>query len=57
MKRGAQGRCTWWPQTLDARVPLSARELLMLLWSGNPDRAQMAHDGRRVASGDARLLA
>jgi transposase len=29
MKRLSQGRFHWWPTTPDARVPLSARELLM----------------------------
>ena len=38
-------------QTADARVPLSARELIIGLWNGDPERAQMAHDWRRVASG------
>ena len=47
-KRLSQGRFTWWPQTADARVPLSARELLIVLWNGDPERAQMAHDWRRV---------
>jgi len=49
MKRLSQGRFTWWPQTADARVPLSARELVILLWNGDPERAQMARDWRRVA--------
>jgi len=49
MQRLSQGRFTWWPTTLDARVPLSAPELLIVLWNGNPDGAQMAQDGRRVA--------
>ena len=57
MKRLSQGRFSWWPQTLDARVPLSARDLLILIWNGNPERAQMAQDWRRVASGEARLAA
>jgi transposase len=48
MKRLSQGRFTWWPTTTDARVPLSARALIIVLWHGNPDRAQMAHDWRRV---------
>jgi hypothetical protein len=30
-------------------VPLSARELIILTWNGNPERAQMAQDWRRVA--------
>jgi transposase len=57
MKRLSQGRFTWWPTTADARVPLSARELMIVLWNGDPERAQMAQDWRRVASGEARLRA
>ena len=48
MKRLSQGRFTWWPTTSDARVPLAARELIIVLWNGNPERAQMACDWRRV---------
>jgi transposase len=48
MKRLSQGHFTWWPTTLDARGPLSARELLIVLWNGNPDGAQMAQDWRRA---------
>ena len=49
MKRLSQGRFPWWPTTADARVPLSARELMIVLWNGDPERAQMAQDWRRVA--------
>lgn len=49
MKRLSAGRFAWWPPTPDTRVPLSARELMILLWNGHPDRAQMAQDWRRVA--------
>jgi transposase len=49
MKRLSQGPFSWWPQTLDAQVPLAARELLILTWNGDPDRAQMAQDWCRVA--------
>ena len=49
MKRLSTGRFSWWLQSADARVPLSARELVILLWNGLPDRAQMAKDWRRVA--------
>lgn len=48
LKRLSQGHFTWWPQTADAHVPLSARELVVLLWNGNPERAQLAGDWRRV---------
>ena len=49
MKRLSQGRFTWWPQSVDAQLPLSARELSVLIWNGNPYGAQMASDWRRVA--------
>jgi transposase len=49
MKRLSQGRFLWWPTRADARGPLSARELIILLWNGDPERAQMARDWRRVA--------
>ena len=49
LKRLSQGRFAWWPTSADARVPLWARELMILIWNGHPDRAQMAQDWRRVA--------
>jgi transposase len=49
MKRLSQGHFAWWPHSADAQGPLSARELLIVLWNGNPERAQMARDWRRVA--------
>jgi transposase len=49
LKRLSQGRFSWWPNSADARVPLSARELIILTWNGNPERARMAKDWRRVA--------
>jgi transposase len=49
MKRLSTGRFSWWPTSPDAQVPLSARELMILIWNGHPDRAQMAQDWRRVA--------
>ena len=57
LKRLSKGRFSWWPNSADARVPLSARELIILTWNGHPERAQMAQDWRRVASGEARLRA
>jgi transposase len=49
IKRLSQGRFTWWPTSADARVPLYARDLLILIWNGDPERAQMAKDWRKVA--------
>jgi transposase len=57
MQRLSHGPFAWWPQSPDARVPLSARALMLVLWNGHPERAQMAQAGRRVASGEARLWA
>jgi transposase len=54
LKRLSQGRFSWWPTSPDARVPLSARELIVLLWHDIPAQAQMAKDWRRVAAGEAR---
>jgi transposase len=48
LKRLSQGRFRWWPTTTDARVPLAARELLIVLWNGDPESAHMTHDWRRV---------
>ncbi len=47
-KRLSQGRFQWWPRAEGERVPLSARELLVLLWNGFPYQAQMAHDWRTL---------
>ena len=48
-KRLSQGRFTWWPQGADASVRLAARELLILLWHGNPPQAAMAADWRQLS--------
>jgi len=48
-KRLSQGRFHWWPTAPRPSVPLSARELTILLWNGDPDRAQMAPVWRAVS--------
>lgn len=48
MKRLSQGRFRWWPSGADAASTLSARELSIVLWNGNPQLAAMAQDWRRV---------
>lgn len=47
-KRLSQGRFPWWPTAASPSVTLSARELSILLWNGNPDRAQLAPVWRPV---------
>lgn len=48
-KRLSQGRFRWWPTAATPSLRLSARELSVLLWNGNPERAQLAPDWRQVA--------
>jgi transposase len=48
-KRFSQGRLNWWPTSAQASRQLSARELQILLWNGNPEDAGMADDWRQVA--------
>lgn len=48
-KRFSQGRLSWWPKPGAARVDLSYRELMIVLWNGHPEQAQLAQDWRRVA--------
>jgi transposase len=48
-KRLSQGRFRWWPTPPTPSVPLSARELPILLWNGFPDRAPMAPEWRAVS--------
>jgi transposase len=47
-KRLSQGRFHWWPTAASPRVTLSAPHLSILLWNGNPERAQLAPDWRPV---------
>jgi transposase len=49
MKRLSQGRFHWWPRGPEVACALSARELAIVLWNGNPQAAAMAQDWRRVA--------
>lgn len=48
-KRLSQGRLTWWPDSTQPSQALSARELQILLWNGNPKTVELAEDWRRVA--------
>jgi transposase len=48
-KRLSQGRFRWWPTAATPSVRLAARELIVLLGNGFPDRAQMAPEWRQVA--------
>jgi transposase len=51
-KRLSQGRFHWWPQGgEDGVCRLDAHQLQVLLWNGNPDRAEAAPAWRQVAMG------
>lgn len=47
-KRLSQGRFQWWPDQGVSHA-LSARELAIVLWNGDPTQARMAEDWRQVA--------
>jgi len=47
-KRLSQGRFTWWPNAQEVSSRLSAREVAILLWNGNPTQAGMAEDWRTL---------
>jgi transposase len=43
LKRFSQGRLRWWPTASGAAVTmLASRQLPILLWNGNPERAALA---------------
>jgi transposase len=48
-KRLSHGRFTWWPTVQDPSARLAARELLILLWNGNPQQAGLAKDWKKLA--------
>ena len=47
-KRLSQGRFMWWPTPQDTSTCLSARELAIVLWNGNPQQAGMADDWKKL---------
>jgi transposase len=53
LKRLSQGRFRWWPEGKGAAVEvLAARQLQILLWNGNPERADLAPLWRPLAGSD-----
>jgi len=48
-KRLSQGRFRWWPEKAgEAAKALEAHQLQLLLWNGNPERAEAQPPWRRV---------
>jgi transposase len=42
LKRFSQGKLQWWPDGLQPCQELAARELVVLLWNGNPQKTSWA---------------
>src|SRR5919109_1587141 len=50
LKRLSRGKFLWWPEARGAAVEvLAARQLQILLWNGNPERADLAPLWRPLA--------
>ena len=47
-KRFSQGKLAWWPTSKDKISELRASELLILLAQGNPQKAAIPEDWKRV---------
>ena len=49
-KRFSQGKILWWPNEEDALLhPLLAQQLSVLIYNGDPERADFAKEWRKVA--------
>jgi transposase len=48
-KRFSQGKILWWPESEDAILhPLLAQQLVVLIYNGNPERADFAQNWRKL---------
>ena len=47
-KRLSTGKFRWWPTSSEATRRLEAHQLQLLLWNGNPERAEAQPPWRRV---------
>jgi transposase len=50
-KRLSRGKFVWWPEGDGVARRLEVPQLQLLLWNGNPDRAEAAPPWRRVSAG------
>ena len=50
-KRLSSGKFYWWPDGGGESKRLEVHQLQLLLWNGNPDRAEAAPPWRRVSEG------
>jgi len=47
-KQLARGRFPWWPRSGERWTSLAAKELLVLLWGGNPEEACFIDEWRKI---------
>ena len=47
-KRLSQGKFGWWPTGEGATTKIDCRELLTLIWNGNPSKAKFSEDWKKV---------
>jgi transposase len=47
-KRLSKGKFMWWPTGAEATTKVDCRELLTLIWNGNPTKAKFSDDWRKV---------
>jgi transposase len=55
IKRLSKGRFSWWPNnqnggTCTLTLPLSAPELHLLIWNGDPSTASIGSDWKKIAA-------
>ena len=51
-KRLSKGKFIWWPEDGGYAKRLEVHQLQLLLWNGNPDRAETSPPWRRVSAAD-----
>lgn len=49
-KRLSEGKFNWWPNSNEVSVPLLARELMVLIWNGDPNKIKMSSDWKKIES-------
>jgi transposase len=47
-KRMSEGKFKWWPKSNEISVPILARELMVLLWNGEPEKINMSPDWKKL---------
>ena len=48
VKRLSKGKFTWWPTGSGSTTKVDCRELMTLIWNGNPSKANFSDDWKKV---------